>query len=104
MKVWIFEETGEVRIGKEGEYFTFKDAFLNEKPYCILQSLKGNTLSEVKILKLTEYPSNPLTPIVRFAERWKNFDWRFKQLGPIGEDIWQAISKTMAILEAAKED
>ena len=52
-KVWMFEETGEGRIAKE-EWI-----WLSGGPV----KIRGRSPFEYPILKLTEYPSNPITQV-----------------------------------------
>ena len=91
---WYFEETGEVRKPQKGELFLFDDSL----PERALEDFIGEPFP---ILKLTEYPSNPLTPIMRVWEKYKDRGEQIVVVTPIAlvTDLWTAINKSMAIME-----
>jgi len=67
-KCWMFEETGEVRQAKRGEWiYSPKMNFINK---CSI----NRTAVEHHILKLTEYSPNPLEPI---REIYSDLRWYF---------------------------
>ena len=92
MKCWMFEETGEFRKPLPGEWYLE----VGGEP-CLCY---GDSIPAERILKLTEYPSNPLEPI---REVWDKWEPEIKQIANWGEhtlkaEICQAIQKCMAIV------
>lgn len=91
-RTWMFEETGEVKISH------LEWVNLAGLPYY-------NTFfnGALPILKITEYPSNPLEPIREVWERYSEELKMFIGLAEIGEvsnvigEISQAIQKCMEI-------
>ena len=59
-KCWMFEETGEVRPPRWGEWFVNPYAFSNSEP---ILCKKEDEILSYRILSVTEYPSNPLLAI-----------------------------------------
>lgn len=102
-KTWMFEETGEVRNPQIDEWYAY--GMDTKTGGCVASAFNHDTKSP--ILKLTEYPSNPLEPIREVWEKNNHFDvllndpaWSHDNLGySIATDLWRAIRKCMEIVE-----
>ncbi len=94
-KCWIFEETPEVRLPKNGEWVVY-----GNKPF-----MNSALNFDLPILKKTEFSSNPLAPIL---EVWGKHEKIFLSLiadpGPGGIiiDTIIAICKCVEIIEGGK--
>ena len=96
-KCWMFEATGEVRRPERGEWFWYPRARAPEQKFYTVQNF-----SPAPIMKLTEYPSNPLEPIREVGEKWRNTKTENLEAGEFyrrSTEFKEAIQKCMAIVE-----
>uniref|UniRef100_A0A6H1Z9L1 Uncharacterized protein n=1 Tax=viral metagenome TaxID=1070528 RepID=A0A6H1Z9L1_9ZZZZ len=92
-KCFVFEETGKMikpRSGIDAQWI-----LANGNPLKSVWPLSNKQYSE---LKLTEYPSNPLKPILKFSDRWRAIQGDGVNIAR-DHEAWQAIQKCMAIME-----
>ena len=93
-KCWMFEKTKEERIPNQGDWYSVGGI----PCYCVSSEMK----LKYPILKLTEYPSNPLEPIREVWEKW-NWFIRTRNLEASGSnetaDAWKAILESVRRME-----
>ena len=95
-KCWMFEETGEVRVPRN-EFIVTEWVATRSGPASVCEL--HNPKREYPILKLTEYPSNPLEPILEVWGKWKDKTEEVFNPAMLVCEFWEAIEKCMVIVE-----
>ena len=85
-RTWIFEETGEVRKVRSGDYYLDSAGHVQ----CWIASFKSDL--SYRILKLTKLSWNPIDPIRAVHEKWKGVVPTIRPpLNDFENQCWQAI-------------
>ena len=88
-RTWMFEETGEFRNPQKDEWYSY--GMDTKTGGCVVSALAHET--PFSILKLTEYPENPMNPIRNVWEKYQKNPLMCNY--PEAAELWQAICKAM---------
>ena len=104
-KCWMFEETGEVRSPKINEWYEGSIGIFVCSPWDM-----DSESERYPILKLTEFPSNPVERIMKVYEKFKHLDEILRDASWCGDDmgydtahvLWQTICQVEKMTKKEK--